>query len=58
MKPVLIFGTIIVGARVSEMLNEFTQIPTLTILECIVLVVAFSILAFGIYDYNRMLQRK
>jgi hypothetical protein len=55
MKPVLVFGLIILGARISEMLGDFMQLPHLILVECAVIVVAFSILTYGIYDYNRML---
>ena len=55
MKPVLIFGLIILGARISEMISNFLQLPHFILVECAVIVVAFSILTYGIYDYNRML---
>jgi hypothetical protein len=58
MKPVLFFGLIIVGARVSEMLGYFAENPYFIALECMVLIVAFSILVYGVYDYDKMLQRK
>ena len=57
MKPVLLFGLIILGARIAEMASEYMQIPHLILIECAVIVVAFSILTYGVYDYNRMLEK-
>jgi hypothetical protein len=58
MKPVLLFGLIIIGARINEMLGYFADIPYFIAIECLVIVIAFSILLYGLYDYDKMLQRK
>jgi hypothetical protein len=58
MKPVLVFGLIILGARISEMLTIFTQMPHFLAIEGLVLVIAFSILTYGVHDYNKMLKKQ
>jgi hypothetical protein len=58
MKPVLLFGLIIIGARITEMLGYFADMPYFIAIECLVIVIAFSILLYGLYDYDKMLQRK